>query len=537
MNEYYDGTPVSLIEAFADTMAQMDSQQPAGYGNPAYAPGGFSPNVPGFSSNVPGFGRISGTAGHYNLPAPPTEEEIEAYKQQKIAEGVKNGLLRYTPQQEMERSKNDQAIAWLKSNDEGMPEELRAKEIEKFRKANSRITPIPVPPDKQPRGPKEQIANQSYKDEQGRTWVVDPKSGKWDVSKYANAQEKGQGNAQQQIQAQPPQFGSNAASINDYVKQRTAYVPEMGGWVTVNERGMPVVIKNARQSGDDPAEEKRRQEREKEIEARQKLIQSLYEKNIEKQYDSSTKGEIDPEKARKYAIDQAAWLNYEGNPVNQEYESWLKQRYGTDGTALFHANRMAQEHSPEDAQYLQDAIELLEKGKTKGAPSGWKAPEKSRRAAVPDTDMMSVMQTATRNQMKDWIYHATREEAFLPGEFEKQSPGGDYGQYMKMRGFVKKNADQIPQLWELLQKQPIVNTNRNQSTSQSQNNGKPSLRIFKPNIDENSVDEKSNNTDQSDITFSKVDSISNVDEFKARYNELPSGTVYIGPDGKKRIKK
>jgi hypothetical protein len=118
-----------------------------------------------------------------------TQEEEDRKRKQEIEEGLKSGVLSFTPQQQQQRDRINAARAWISSND--IPEDVKRKELADIEEAERRLVPLRTPPEKMPVPPSEQIGRTAYVDAEGKygragaTWVLDPKTKKWDMSPNA----------------------------------------------------------------------------------------------------------------------------------------------------------------------------------------------------------------------------------------------------------------------------------------------------------------------------------------------------------------
>jgi hypothetical protein len=455
---------------------------------------------------------------------------------QQEAEALQNGLAKFTPQQEMARSKNDQAIAWLQSAP-GIPDEQRQREIARFASQNRSIRPMPVPADKQPVPIPKQVAQSMYHDREGQfgppgtLYERSPKNPQyWMPSAHQPAFDSGSPGSQFTHEgvgysdANMPEMGMGQGSnpMLRAVKSRTVQ-DEQGHWWTLDPKGMPHPLKM--QPVGDPNEFKREQAKAKMDQDHQKQLVDLYHKQLATQVKINPDLEsLDHAAAWKQAEEDLHQLQSLSNPATSSYKKYLEDRFSEyDIDELESMRKKAAAASPEDERLISDAMDVKSGVQPRnGVPEGWSAP---RQKPQFDSEVLSFVQKASKSQMGWWVNHSTSEDILTEKEFKKSYPGKDYEMYVKLRGFVKQNRDALPEIWTQLQHSPEIIPA-----------GKQTPEPPEPD----SVDAQAAAlAKQAGENFAKIFPVpgqKEYDEFQKTWDSAAPGTILVCPDGKRRMK-
>jgi len=483
---------------------------------------------------------------------------------QQAWDGVTQGTHYLTPQQRQAMATNAAKRAWLQMND--LPDTVRQKEMADVDSMDQRIVPIPRSPDEIPRGPSAQIAQNAFVDNEGKyghpgaTWVKNPKTGSWDVSRNAP-------NNQTDYTAFPNQESDQIPENVNVDPQSTILAQRMGGhsgggrpapWQPVVNGAALVAQQRIDQSNEkqawaqqqaqlkaEAAQEKQRQAQEahsakqRDWHVEQELKRTKVIRNPKYNPDDyegakekptikvpyyGTKDDpeqLDLDAARRAGLEQHRIGQVISTPEHMSYERGLEQQLGhVSRDELGKMLEHAQKYSPRDAATLQDEISRRDKGyapidATKRHPDQFNTGEALLPASVVDR-----FRQLTPAQMKDLVQHA-KQRPMTPAEFAKKNPDRDYGEYMQIRNWAKRNPSLAPQYIAGPRPESQPESAPKRQYQMIEDAKRPGYFVQAPGAAQTPPAAPANPALQ----------------FDAQWKSLKSGETLVGPDGKTYRKK
>lgn len=330
--------------------------------------------------------------------------EMERARQHAVAQGLKDGTLRYSPTQKRTIAQNNAKRTWLLSQQGRMPEQQRLRELAECDQVDRNNSPMPVPPDEQP------------------------------------------------------------PDIAELVNKRTFVHPEYG-LMTVNKDGMPQVVRGADPSLKYKMEEQQQRIERSKHDAQkadeEHFLRNFYRPELNRKraesgtslngpslYWQDDKGNIDYEGAMNRAREQFAMFKASQNPEMQgtmdQYNRFLNARFGRfDQTQLGDLSAM----NPNDV-HLKN--ELQRRNNPKQKFYGFAPESQDWRQALdtlqgmPSIAMQQEQAAKPDNSgvLQQFTQHAVGERPLSPDQFQQRYPGQNYQHYLGARDLAAKMAGQ-----------------------------------------------------------------------------------------------